>query len=285
MIEPPKLACCNFFPDVDRTRSFALAHGFSGVEWTFTWDDLAHSLEREERLAEETASLYPLEVRFHAALKKVGLGLADEARSAEGLEIMKRLCRLAVRCGGRFMTIHLGLGRDSTWSHSWDGALARLKKLYEYARELGLTLCLENLAWGWTSKPNLFEKLIRGSGMHATLDIGHARASESVTSLYYQLEDFTLPHPEKFLSAHIYHEETDDRHVAPTGLNDLVDRLNLLWRLPHCEWWVLELREEEPLLQTLNAVREYLGRKLYLGGEMHAGLTFEEGILNGRSPR
>ena len=282
MIEPPKLACCNFFPTVDQLRTFALTHGFDGVEWSFTPENLPQTQYQEEKLVDEVQSLFPLDVRFHAAVKRVGLGLADETQSRDGLEFMKKLCRLTALCGGRFMTIHLGLGRDSTMEHSWDGAMNRLTELTEYAGELGVTLCLENLAWGWTSKPNLFEKLIRRTGIQATLDIGHARASESVASLHYNLEDFTLPHPERLLSAHIYHEEIDNGHVPPKVLGDIIDRLNLLWRLPRCDWWVLELRSEEPLLRTLEVVREYLNEKLYLGYEMKAGLSHEEKILNGR---
>jgi hypothetical protein len=33
--------------------------------------------------------------------------------------------------------------------------------------------CLENLAWGWASKPNLFEKIVRRSGVFVTAGVGH----------------------------------------------------------------------------------------------------------------
>ena len=36
------------------------------------------------------------------------------------------------------------------------------------------------------------------------------------------------------------------------------DRLRLLDTLPLCDWWVLELREEEELRQTLSIIAEYL---------------------------
>jgi hypothetical protein len=38
----------------------------------------------------------------------------------------------------------------------------------------------------------------------------------------------------------------------------LQDRLDLLFRLPLCNWWVLELREEAPLFTTLQVVEEFL---------------------------
>jgi hypothetical protein len=40
-------------------------------------------------------------------------------------------------------------------------------------------------------------------------------------------------------------------------LEDIRGRLDLLVSLG-CHWWVLELRERDPLMTTLGAVREYL---------------------------
>ena len=77
---------------------------------------------------------------------------------------------------------------------------------------------------------------------------------------HYQIQDFVMPHPERFLSAHVYHEEKEG-HLAPLSTKDIEDRLNLLLQLPLCEWWVLELHHEKPLLDTLAVVREYLEQK------------------------
>ncbi len=46
--------------------------------------------------------------------------------------------------------------------------------------------------------------------------------------------------------------------MPPRTLSDLKDRLEMVSRLPLCNWWVLELREKEPLLMTLGVVREFL---------------------------
>ena len=76
-----------------------------------------------------------------------------------------------IELGGRFITIHIGgLGRESAFDLCWQKTLAGLTELVHRANKLGLRLCIENLAWGWTSRPDLFEKLIRLSGAWATLD-------------------------------------------------------------------------------------------------------------------
>ncbi|MEJ2429248.1 MAG: TIM barrel protein, partial [Deltaproteobacteria bacterium] len=157
-----------------------------------------------------------------------------------------------------FLTIHVGLGRDTTIDLSWNRTIERLAAFVRFASGMGVRVCLENLAWGWTSRPQLFEKLIRKSACWATLDIGHAVVSPSVITQQYQVGDFVLPHGEKILNGHVYHEEKGNHHLPPKKLEDLQDRLRMLLELPRCDWWVLELKQEQPLLRTLEIVREFL---------------------------
>jgi sugar phosphate isomerase/epimerase len=253
----PKLALCNFSPDVATLKRFALANGFSGVDWTLKVEDLPENPLDESRLLRKIARLHPLEVRYHLAFAAVDLGDAESDQAECAMEIFRRACALVSRLDGRYMTIHLGLGLDSTEGLSWERTLGALTDLVRYGKSLGVTVCLENLAWGWSSRPQLFEKLIRKSQAGITLDIGHARVCSSVETYGYTFEDFVAPHAEKVINAHIYHEERDDRHLPPRHLDDLRHRLDVLSGLP-CDWWVLELRDEAALLATLGIVKEYL---------------------------
>jgi len=126
---------------------------------------------------------------------------------------------------------------------------------------MSVRVCLENLIWGWTSKPNLFEKLIRRSGADVTLDIGHAHACASVQSQQYTVEDFVTPHADRVCNAHIYHTEIPGQgHIPPKKKEDIQDRLSLLKEIG-CDWWVLEIREVEGLLKTKKIVDEYLAQE------------------------
>jgi sugar phosphate isomerase/epimerase len=75
------------------------------------------------------------------------------------------------------MTIHLGLGRLDYEDLSWERSVKRLGDLVRYGEDLGVCVCLENLASGWSSRPELVEKLVRKSKAAVTLDIGHARVN------------------------------------------------------------------------------------------------------------
>jgi hypothetical protein len=197
-------------------------------------------------------------VRYHFFFTGTELGDSDPEKRAEAARLYRYLCRLVARLGGRRITIHVGLGRNSSTGLSWQKTVKGLTDLVGFAAGLGIRVCLENLARGWTSRPSLFEKLLTATGCWGTLDIGHARCSASVPSRSSRIEDFVLAHPERFLNAHIYHEETMEGHLPPKTLADIEDRLRLLRSLPSCDWWVLELREEQPLVQTLGVVREFL---------------------------
>jgi sugar phosphate isomerase/epimerase len=253
----PRLAMCNFISDVILLKRFALAHGFSGVDWTFNAESLPRTVWDEARLVKDLAHLQPLEIRYHCAFKGLDLGDVHFEKAERAMEVFQRVCRLVAKLEGRYMTIHVGLGRDSTGGLSWDRSLEALADLVNYGKSLGICICLENLAWGWSSRPELFEKLIRKSQAGVTLDIGHARVSPSVQSQHYNFEDFVAPHQKKIFNAHIYHEEREDGHLPPQHLDDIADRLTVLTSVP-CNWWVLELREERPLLTTLGIVRDYL---------------------------
>lgn len=258
----PRLAMCNFIPDVDRLRQTALNHGFSGIDWTLTQEDLPTNDVDEGRLLRRISRLQPLEVRYHCAFKGMDLGDADRDRAREAVEIFRKACRLVSRLDGRFMTIHIGLGRESYDDMLWERTVSSLGELVCFAAGLGVRVCLENLASGWSSRPELFEKLIRMSGAGVTLDIGHARVSPSIQSQFYEFQDFVSPHHQSVVNAHVYHEEMDDGHVPPGTLEDIRERLELLSALS-CDWWVLELREERALLATLEVVRGFLSARHY----------------------
>lgn len=254
----PKLVMCNFIPEVDTLAAFAREHDFSGIDYSFDLKNLPATPALEAKWVKEIASLEPLEVRYHCPFDRVDLGHSDEGRARKAETLFRRIIRLVSKAGGRYVTIHIGLGHNSTEPLCWNTTMEKLRRLVHYGRSMQVTVCLENLAWGWTSKPNLFEKLIRGSGAGITLDIGHAHACESVQSRQYTVEDFVSPHADRICNAHIYHTEIpDEGHITPNTVRDIEDRLSLLQNLK-CGWWVLEIRQSEGLLHTRKIVNAYL---------------------------
>ncbi len=255
-----RLACCNFLPEVQVLKEFALTHGFDGVDWSFFQEELPCSPAAESALVKSIALLDPLEVRYHCPFSQLDLGHENPAEAHKAQQVLRQVCRLVSKVGGRYLTIHIGLGLDHTLDLGWERTVKGLSDLVRFANHLGVRLCLENLALGWTSRPELFEKLLRTANAWGTIDIGHAQVSPSIRSHRFRVADFVMPHPERFVNAHVYHEERSRGHVPPQKLADLRERLLLIEKLPLCRWWVLELREEAGLLQTLSIVREFFNK-------------------------
>jgi len=263
----PCIVMCNIFPGAEKVKAFALKKGFEGIDWSFDLDRLPQTPLQESRWAKEQAGLAPFEVRYHCPFYQIDLGHDDPALAAKADAVFRRIIRLVSKVGGRYLTIHIGLGHDSTEPLSWKTTLDNLRKLVQFGASHRVTVCLENLAWGWTSKPNLFEKLIRLSGAGVTLDIGHAHVCESIRSQQYATEDFVSPHANRVFNAHIYHREVAGKgHVPPKNGEEISDRLCLLQGIG-CKWWVIEIRDPEQLLQTKMVIDAWLAEREACGPE------------------
>lgn len=252
---------CNIFPGILQLREFAFQHGFRGVEWSFDVQTLPDTPAEESMWAKRMSDLGPLEVRYHCPFYQIDLGHFDPWEAKAAAAIFQRIIRLVSKAQGRYLTIHIGLGHDSTEPLSWQATLRNLESVVQYGEDRNVKVCLENLAWGWTSRPELFEKCVRRSGAWVTFDIGHAHACESVTSQHYGIEDFVTPHPDRVLNAHVYHTEVSGRgHIPPERLADIEDRLAILQNIG-CNWWVLEVKQADGLVQTKRIVDDYLARR------------------------
>ena len=266
----PTLAVCNIFPDAGDLAQFAHDYGFQGVDWSFDLKEIPETPYLESEWLRGIFDLSPLEVRFHCPFYQVDLGHTDPQEARAAKDVFQKIILLISKAGGKYLTIHIGLGHNSTEPLSWNSTVKNLRDIVMFGAEHGVKICLENLAWGWTSRPNLFEKLIRTSGAHVTFDIGHAHACESVQTQQYSVEDFVTPHEGRVMNAHVYHTETSGLgHLPPKHVEDIKDRLELLLD-SGCNWWTIELKEQETLVSTKKLIDNYLRE-----------LSFSRGLMEG----
>jgi sugar phosphate isomerase/epimerase len=255
---PLKIAVCNILDDLQDLKEFAIDFRFHGIDWSFDLSKLPEAPAQESRWAKDQSKLAPLEIRYHCPFNRIDIGSDDPEQAKEAGDIFRRLIRLVSKAGGKFLTIHIGLGHNSTEPLSWDTTIDNLKSLVQFGVTHGVTICLENLAWGWTSKPNLFEKLVRQSGSGVTFDIGHAYVSESILTQQYNIEDFVTPHIDRVFNTHIYHSEIEGKgHLPPSDIKEIKDRLALIKSIG-CSWWAIEIKEKSQLLQTKKIIDEFL---------------------------
>jgi sugar phosphate isomerase/epimerase len=250
----PLIAIVNLFDqDAGRLLDFAASHGFGGIDWTID----QHQSRQEFLSAMER--LESLEVRFHCPFHGVDIGYTDARRAASSLEVLTETMERIALAGRSYMTVHTGFGRVAEEELDFKQAVQNLATLVGRGAELGVIVCLENLASQWTSLPELFYELVQQSGAWVTLDLGHAHVCASRDVQGRVFERYLLPNRHKIRNAHIYHTEAKgEGHVAPAGIEDIVDRIELLKEVPSCDWWVIELKQINDILHT----RELLNRCL-----------------------
>lgn len=248
----PRLAIVNIFDqDAGRLLDFAAAQGFEGIDWTIDQHQSRHDF------ISSMEPLKALEVRFHCPFPGVDIGYAD-ARAVTSLEVLTETMERIARAGGRHMTVHTGFGRVNGEELDFAGAVNNLRTLVGRGADLGVLVSLENLSSQWTSVPELFAELVQQSGAGVTLDIGHAHVCASRDADGYSFEHYLLPNRARIVNAHIYHTETrEEGHVAPKGIEDLYDRLELLKQAPACTWWVIELKNINDVLFTRELLNRY----------------------------
>jgi sugar phosphate isomerase/epimerase len=254
----PKLVTPNLITDPEKMRQFAADNRFDGIDWSFDLGHLPSTPVEESRWVRRQELLKPFEVRYHCPFLQVDIGHEDKDIQASAMDIFRRMIRLVSKVRRKYLSIHVGLGHNTTKILSWESSIANLRQLVQFGIECGVTVCLENLIWGWSSKPNLFEKMVRRSGAAVTFDFGHAWSCEAIESQTYAVKDFITPHADRVVNAHIYHKEVSGvGHFPPENLEDISGRLDLLKRTP-CYWWLLELKNDGDLLKTKMIVEEYL---------------------------
>lgn len=141
----PKVALCNFFDNIKQLKSFALENDFSGVDWSFNMEELPSSPLEETRWVEHLSVLNPLEVRYHCPFMKVDLGHEDSSNVLSAINLFQRVIRLVSKTNGRFLTLHVGLGHDTTRMLSWERTIANLRSLVQYGANRGVKVCLDTL--------------------------------------------------------------------------------------------------------------------------------------------
>jgi sugar phosphate isomerase/epimerase len=130
--------------------------------------------------------------------------------------------------------------------------------LVQYGRKRGVTVCLENLRRGPTSRPDTLVAWASKSGARITFDAGHAVSSQSVISGACTPLEFLDAVADRVYEAHLYGKE-EDRHYPIQRAEDfqpIVDRL----RKTDCRWWTIELDDYREALQTREILRACLGK-------------------------
>lgn len=205
-------------------------------------------------------------LRYHGFFPGYEFAHADPEAAKRGLDVHLAALEVMPGRGEPVITVHVGLRHQDPIDPG--RALDHLARLVERGRQLGITVCLENLRQGLTSDPETVVAWAAASGAMITLDVGHAISSRRVLEGALSPLDFVEAFASRLAEVHIYERETD-RHHPPrdmTLLGPIVDRLIET----QCSWWTIELDDYAEALATRALLLNYLESKR-IGGDGDLG--------------
>ena len=193
-------------------------------------------------------------LRYHGFFPGHEFAHADPEAASRGLDVHLSVLEVMPGLGEPVITVHIGLHSQDPLDA--DRAVDHLARLVERGRQLGITVCLENLRQGPTSDPETVVEWAVASGAMITLDVGHAVSSRRVQAGELGPLDFVETFAPRLTEVHIYEKETD-RHYPPRDmalLGPIVDRLIET----QCRWWTIELDDYDEALATRALLLDYL---------------------------
>ncbi len=198
-------------------------------------------------------------IRHHCYLPGFEFGDIDAQNAEQALQMHMKAVDAMQGCGEQVMTVHVGL--PPFIELDFGRVKENLIRLVEYAKQRGVTICLENLRRGPTSNPEIVLEWAELSGSAITMDIGHAVSSEQVGRGELNVLDIIKMFSHLLMEVHFYESETDMHH-APKDMSVLGPVVEQLLETK-CQWWTIELDAYDEILRTRTLIQDYLEAKVH----------------------
>lgn len=249
----PQIAVCNIFnQEVRPLAEFASKHGFRAIDWSIDPE------QPRDRFLTAMKRLEGFEVRYNCRLFKGDPALAGE-RGEASLDLLERTVEQVAEAGGRHVTVQIGQNNPTGAGIDLGKGVRNLSRLVRYGKRHGVAVSLENLTTPPTDDPDSFNRIVAESGAGVTIDLGHAHAVKGRGYGEQIYDRYLFPNCDRLLNAHIYHTDMKGvGHVAPDCLWEIFIRLKTLSQLPRCDWWVIELQDQQDILRTRSYLLSFL---------------------------
>ena len=168
----------------------------------------------------------------------------DKRNRIDAMDEIKRAIEVAEYAPFRFLVQHIGRSDESDDPRKFEAALSSIEHLRAFARQLGVTLLVENIP-NDLSTPERLQELLRAlhyPDLGICFDTGHAHLMSSVHQAFGVLQD-------RILSTHVHDNQRDrDSHLWPgAGTIDWSQTMQSLQSAPHAPALLMEIEGEEGL--------------------------------------
>lgn len=245
--------CCHYIDDV---LALATSAPDKAIEWDLNYIPPSFSKLRVERIV-STIKNYELDIRYHLPYSFLEIAHVDQTSRHYSILTIKRYLDFISELNGRFAVLHVGY---------FDGsndviALQSLNEVAQYAKHLNISLCIENLIHGLTTKTLFLQKALEIDNIYLCLDTGHAQIVSTTQSDYFSELSKLL---NKCVHAHVYlTEDRDYNHVSFANIQDL-ERNRFILPLfgSSCDWYTMELDNKALQEKQVNIILQYFKQNL-----------------------
>ena len=229
--------------------AFAVENHFDGIDWNLDYYRIPAASNARKGFI-EAALNSGLPSRFHGPCQDIEIANREMRIAQAALTYLKMYIDFIKVFPDTHLNLHVGSRSIAEEELSWETAVCFLKELVGYGKDHGVTVCIENLKKGWTSRPEKLAALAEATGAMITLDIGHARAALKFAESDLSLEEYAKPFAHRIQNVHLYEiESVEGRHIEPQNLNAIRPALNWL-KNQGILWWVIELTSYDTMLAT-----------------------------------
>jgi len=166
----------------------------------------------------------------------------EKRRRIAAMDEIKRAIEVAEAAPFKFLVQHVGVGREEVSEHKQEAALTSLEHLRAFARQLGVTVLVENMQNELSTPDALLELLHAGhfDDVGVCFDLGHAHLMDGIPQSFEKLKD-------RIRSTHVHDNDGDrDSHLWPgEGEIDWKEILALLRTAPQVPPLLLEIEGVE----------------------------------------
>ena len=162
----------------------------------------------------------------------------DKRQRVSAMDEAKRAIEFAEQAPFRFLVQHLGVSKEKWEPRKMEYAITALEHLRVFAKPLGVTVLVENIA-NEVTEPERLQELLNTAhfdDIGFCFDIGHAHFGQGVRASFETMKD-------KIRSTHLHdnHGERDEHLWIGEGTIDWNEAMSLLRTAPHTPAMLLEI--------------------------------------------
>jgi sugar phosphate isomerase/epimerase len=165
----------------------------------------------------------------------------EKRQRVAAMDEIKRAIEFAEQTPFRFLVQHLGVSKEKWESRKMEYAITALEHLRVFAKPLGVTVLVENIA-NEIATPDRLQEIVTTAHFEDVgfcFDIGHAHFGQGVRQSFEIMQD-------KIRSTHLHdnHGERDEHLWIGDGTIDWDEAMSLLRTAPHVPAMLLEISGE-----------------------------------------